>query len=360
MKNLVCALLILGVSSAVLANEPEPTKATPAKVIELIQKKNFDAFVEQMEGDPNQPDDKGRLALVEAVKSRQIKFVDSLLQFFAMAQVKEPASGSTPVHYAFQGGLVDIAKLLVAYGADLNATDKNGRKPRDFTPNAELKEIVKTWDEKGPLAFEDAPGTWIKSKSDKGDAYWFNVVAQEARWNKPPSAAWQRILFQGHPAHYYNSVTGQQVVHIPPALSWRKVRVEGKDPVWYNWAVNISQTEVPDEMPNDMLAEAEKDLFNTRWYNEVTKEYSFVNPKYHTTWREVTNEDGQLYYFNVETGESSWDVPAELAWVEESSDSGHPYYFNKVTGESSWEKPVVKGWSVHTHDFEEAAASEEL
>ena len=40
----------------------------------------------------------------------------------------------------------------------------------------------------------------------------------------------------------------------PPALCWRKVRAEGQE-VWYNWAINITQHEQPDEMPQYLIDE---------------------------------------------------------------------------------------------------------
>ena len=86
--------------------------------------------------------------MVEAVKTKQLKFVDALIQFGSSVAVQEPGTLASPVAFAFQGSLVDVARLLLAYGADLNVTDKAGKKPRDVrhnllaTPRMNLIECV--------------------------------------------------------------------------------------------------------------------------------------------------------------------------------------------------------------------------
>jgi hypothetical protein len=99
-----------------------------------------------------------------------------------------------------------VARLLLAYGADINSTDKSGKKPRDvstalfdegcgvthacpqsivtqlpfqqcflttslllqFQPTMDIANLVKQHDAHGALAFEDTPGTWIRASTDSG------------------------------------------------------------------------------------------------------------------------------------------------------------------------------------------------
>lgn len=69
--------------------------------------------------DVNQPDSKGRLPLIEAVRIKEPRFVDALLQYGALAKAKDPATGSSPLHVAFQqnmpvvspAGWLVVAKL---------------------------------------------------------------------------------------------------------------------------------------------------------------------------------------------------------------------------------------------------------
>jgi hypothetical protein len=51
-----------------------------------------------------------------------------------------------------------------------------------------------------------------------GVPYWYNRHTLEARWNMPPSCAWQKVEVQNQPARYVNYVTGQ-TMHTLPRVS---------------------------------------------------------------------------------------------------------------------------------------------
>lgn len=66
-------------------------------------------------------------------------------------------------------------------------------------------------------------------------------------------------------------------------------------------------------------------------------------------WGEFVSPQGQVYYYNKKTGESSWVKPpgfntpataATSAWTVCKSPEGHTYYYNASTGVSSWERPA--------------------
>ena len=60
-------------------------------------------------------------------------------------------------------------------------------------------------------------------------------------------------------------------------------------------------------------------------------------------WIEYTTGDGQAYYYNTVTGETTWELPvvskAPQTWEEYKTDDGQTYYYNTITKETSWEKP---------------------
>lgn len=68
-------------------------------------------------------------------------------------------------------------------------------------------------------------------------------------------------------------------------------------------------------------------------------------------WTELVDDEGNIYYFNQENGETSWTLPDAVGgnglaqvthgdWVECYDDQGNLYYLNQVSGESSWELPA--------------------
>ncbi|EFJ44926.1 hypothetical protein VOLCADRAFT_109906 [Volvox carteri f. nagariensis] len=328
----ICAISLIAVAS----------KPSTDKLVAAIKKKKMATLLEELSVkglDVNTPDSARRLPLIEAVRSKDQAAVLALLEQGALAKSHEPATGVTALHVAFKESLPGIARLLLAHGANPDATDKSGTAARAVASGKELSEILKLYDEKGPLAFESVPGSWLKEEKD-GSTYYWSPSTGEARWTPPPSCAWQRITVQGHPIKYINSVTGQEVTSVPPALAWAKVRGENGKELWLNWAAGVSSTSTPVELPADMVADLERHI-NKRWYNQATKEYSYTDPAYSTAWRELKDEThDQPYWFNIETGESVWEVPKELAWNKlEDPDGGASYFFNKVSGEVSWHPP---------------------
>ncbi|KAI1885060.1 hypothetical protein AGOR_G00216290 [Albula goreensis] len=79
-------------------------------------------------------------------------------------------------------------------------------------------------------------------------------------------------------------------------------------------------------------------------------------------WIEGITDDGLTYYYNTRTGDAQWEKPegfqgesktsgqtedknqskksSNCPWMEVLSPDGYAYYYNTETGESSWEKPA--------------------
>ena len=73
-----------------------------------------------------------------------------------------------------------------------------------------------------------------------------------------------------------------------------------------------------------------------------------------SAWTEVSTGEGQIYYHNTITNETSWDRPSCMAaaappplpplangWVEVSDASGHTYFHHPATNATQWERPVA-------------------
>jgi hypothetical protein len=77
---------------------------------------------------------------------------------------------------------------------------------------------------------------------------------------------------------------------------------------------------------------------------------------------EAYDNDGNKYYYNTITGESSWEIPVDYIevtpvyenydehevndvirigdWMQQFTEDGHIYWTHEITGESTWETPI--------------------
>lgn len=68
-----------------------------------------------------------------------------------------------------------------------------------------------------------------------------------------------------------------------------------------------------------------------------------------TAWQECYTDDGLLYYYNPQTGVTTWDNPMQgkedvdpSEWEECQTDNGETFYYNHVTGQSQWQNPFFQ------------------
>ena len=82
-------------------------------------------------------------ALISASYGGDVEVVRYLLDQGANRDKAGDADGHTPLHCAAQQGHLETAKLLMVYGADLNAMDQRGFLPIDLVEdNEELKQAI--------------------------------------------------------------------------------------------------------------------------------------------------------------------------------------------------------------------------
>ena len=75
-------------------------------------------------------------------EERNIEAVKQHLAAGADVDVKGGWMGGTPLHYAVGEGRNEIAKLLIAKGADVNAKGKFGSTPLHFATSKEIAELL--------------------------------------------------------------------------------------------------------------------------------------------------------------------------------------------------------------------------
>ncbi|SCV02341.1 LANO_0F16996g1_1 [Lachancea nothofagi CBS 11611] len=72
-----------------------------------------------------------------------------------------------------------------------------------------------------------------------------------------------------------------------------------------------------------------------------------------SAWNEAHDPEGRLYYYDAESGETTWEKPRELftelelkldrhGWKIAKTEEGQVYYYNQASGESSWEIPTFE------------------
>lgn len=86
-----------------------------------------------------------------------------------------------------------------------------------------------------------------------------------------------------------------------------------------------------------------------------------------SVWETLTDDQGQVYYYNSNTQETSWTLPEKEAaktthgpWVAYTTDDGTEYYYNETTQETTWDKPAdYDDKTTETTEKEESAVEKD-
>jgi len=325
-------------------------------IVQMVDDGDIDTLEQTLYQSPelvDKTDSTGRRPLMAALKMGDQKMASILLANGANSTNPDKITLEAPLHVAVRSKQYQMLSLLFAYAADPDQRDISGISPRQAAGlNERLIELFRKYDKGGAEAFEDPPGLWVRQADTiTGAPYYFNTQTSESQRRPPPSCAWRAALVDGHPV-YVNKITKQSKWTRPKALSWRRVVLpEVDNPFWLNYQTNSSMVEIPAELPKDEY-ERLMNQTNMFWFNEVTGESSWEDPR-HNTWRAVTDrETGKVFYYHPETLDTTWQPPEEVAWKEvEEEDTQHGgsrvYYFNERSGASVWDKPAFLGWSLH-------------
>jgi len=333
--------------------------ANETRSLRALAKAGDIATVEQMLAggmDPNEEDNtkegKGLApALWEAAKISDAAMVSLLLQFRANTTLAVDAqTRSVPLLVAVEKNSDAVVRLLLSYGADMDVPNKVGLTPRRASHMASdaIRLLFEIRDRHGPIGLEDPPGTWhLFDDKDRGMPFYFNPITQEARWMKPPSCSWRRMVVDVAQPIYMNEITHQTSWVMPPGLCWKKVDIPGTEAFWLNFKTNVTNARQPAELPNDLAAELEAEP-STYWFNEVTGASQWEDPK-ESSWNMLQDKEGRAYWFKPSTGDSTYKQPIEAAWKQkvDQKKEKQVFYYNEVTEETTWMKPPELGWVQH-------------
>lgn len=168
-----------------------------------------------------------------------------------------------------------------------------------FAPSKEISELIKQYDAEGAMAFEDAPGSWIHTTNEKGEA--------EARGQ----SGW--FLRARHTSH-----SAEHATLSPSRCSWlQHQRVQSlassSTPTYQRAPVPSMQPHptafhvlLPLQPPPPPLAPA-----------------------------------GAKYWFNIHTNASRWNTPPSCAWQRITAQGKHFSYVNSVTAQTVGKLPKV-------------------
>lgn len=297
-------------------------------VVQMVEEGDVDSVEQTLFDNPelvDQRDSTGRRPLMVAIRLGDQKMASIMLANGANVTQPDAMTLEAPAHLAVRQKQYQMLALLFAYAADPDQRDKAGISPRQAAGlNEKLIDLFRKYDKGGAEAFEDPPGLWVRQADTiTGAPYYFNTQTSESQRMPPPSCSWRAGEVDGHPV-YVNKVTKQIKWIRPTALAWRRVELPNVDqPFWLNYRTNNSMAEIPAELPR---AEYERLLESTNvyWFNDVTGESSWEDPR-QETWRPVLDKStGKTFYYHPVSLESKWTPPEEVAWkeVERKDDNG--------------------------------------
>ncbi len=194
---------------------------------------------------------------------------------------------------------------------------------------------------------------WIKIHDPQSKAdYWFNTETEESSWDPPEGTeehkkqqeekaasaipVWVKLYDPSSIAYYYSNNYTHEAV-------WEKPDDYVEPPKGISTKLLLA--------PDVRAALLIQSVYRTKQARRVERakraaEHAAEQVPVDGWVEQMDPHSGEYYYYNVDTGEQTWDIPEALGgesipeWTKlyDPASIGY-YYYNNVSGECSWEVP---------------------
>jgi len=241
--------------------------------------------------------------------------------------------------------------------------------PKDLeqAKSTEVEKESREVDETAPGKQAAVNGDWVETQDEEGRTYYYNSVTEETSWDRPDSFIKEE---KEQNAAVSESLNNKLVKEEEKPLEddW----IETQDSEGQTYYYNRATEETSWDRPNSLIKEKESNTAVKKSNDDGISNDTQVKEEekpIEGDWIETQDNEGQTYYFNKKTEETSWERPAQLDdidrdavekegkdcktsvakdteeagngnWIETQDDEGQTYYYNTKTEETSWDRPA--------------------